>query len=182
MRITTTLMILTVLLLVLNAAPVVAKDGFYLGVNVQFNDISGDINSPESVNPDNGLGLCGGFGLNQYLAIEVGIWRSKHDMKNGGQPTDLKAGTIDLKAKLPLTGSYIEPYLLVGAGRYTIEQNGNTSYGKGGRIGIGMDMYLSPKLSLNVGYTLNNVTFANSGQDIGGKISTTYFGLTYHFI
>jgi hypothetical protein len=81
-----------------------------------------------------------------------------------------------------LSGSYIEPYLLVGAGSYTIEQNRISRDGKGGRIGIGIDIYLFPALSLNVGFTHNKVTFANSGQDIGGKITTTDFGLTYHFI
>jgi predicted porin len=182
MRRTTTVISLMAVLLVFVAAPAAAKEGFYLGINVQFNDISGDINSPETVNSGNGRGLRGGFGLNQNYAIEVGIWKTKHAPTNGGNAATLEAGTLDLKISFPLRGSYIEPYLLVGAGSYTIEQNRISNEGKGGRIGIGIELYLFPALSLNVGFTHNKVTFTNSGQDIGGKITTTDFGLTYHFI
>lgn len=181
MRETTTMM-LAIMLLLCIAAPAVAKEGFYLGVTEQFNDISGDINSPESLNSGNGRGLRGGYGINSYLAVEAGIWKTKHAPAYGGSAADLEAGTLDLKISYLNAGSYIEPYLLFGAGRYMIEQNRMTSYGKGSRIGIGMDIYLFPYLSLNVGFTRNNVTFTSSGQDIGGKISTTDFGLTYHFI
>ena len=179
---TTTLMSLTVVLLLFIAAPARAKEGFYLGANALFNDISGDINSPETVSSGNGRGLRGGFGLNRHFAIEVGIWKTKHTPANGVSAADLEAGTLDLKISFPLSGSYIEPYLLVGAGDYTIEQSGISSKGNGGRIGTGIDIYLFPALSLNVGFTYNKVTFTNSGQDIGGKITTTDFGLTYHFI
>jgi predicted porin len=179
MRRTATLMSLTAVLLLFVAASAVAKEGFYLGVNVQFNDISGGINSPETVNSGNGRGLRGGFGLNQNFAIEVGIWKTKHTPINAA---NLEAGTLDLKISFPLSGSNIEPYLLVGAGRYTIEQNRISSDGKGGRIGIGIEIYLFPALSLNVGFTHNKVTFTNSEQDIGGTITTTDFGMTYHFI
>lgn len=179
---TKTLMISMVALLVLNAAPAAAKDGFSLGVNVLFNDISGDINAPETIEPGNGLGLHVGFGLSQYLAIEVGIWRTKHTDKYGGSAADLEAGTVDLKLNFPIAGSYIEPYLLVGAGRYTIEQNRLSEDGKGGRIGIGMDIYLFPDISCNVGFTLNNVTFTHNSADLDGRIATMDFGITYHFI
>ena len=182
MRRTATSMSLMIVLLLFIAASAIAKEGFYLGANVQFNDISGDINSPETVHSGNGRGLRGGFGLNQNYAIEVGIWKTKHTPANSGGAADLEAGTLDLKVGFPLSGSHIEPYLLVGAGIYTIEQNGISSDGKGGRIGIGIDIYLFPALSLNVGFTRNKATFTNAGQDIGGTITTTDFGLTYHFI
>ena len=182
MRRTVTLMSLTAVLLLFVAASAGAIEGFYLGANVQFNDISGGINSPETVNSGNGRGLRGGFGLNRNFAIEAGIWKTKHTPANGGNAANLEAGTLDLKIGFPLSGSHIEPYFLVGAGRYTIEQNKISSDGKGGRIGIGMDIYLFPALSLNVGFTHNKVTFTNSGQEIGGTITTTDFGLTYHFI
>jgi predicted porin len=182
MRRTATLMSLTAALLLFTAAPAAAREGFYLGANVLFNDISGDVNSPETVNSGNGRGLRGGFGLNTYFAIEAGIWKTKHIPVNGGSAANLEAGTLDLKISFPLSGSYMEPYLLVGAGSYTIEQSGISRDGKGGRIGVGIDMYLFPALSLNVGFTHNKVTFTNSGQNIGGKITTMDFGITYHFI
>lgn len=175
-------LMLVALAVTLIATPAMAKEGFYLGVNMLFNDISGDINSPEWINSGNGLGLRGGFGLNRYLAIEAGIWKTKHDLKSSGNAADLKAGTLDLKINFPLSGSHIEPYLLVGYGKYTLEQNGFSEDGKGGRIGIGMDIYLFPELSFNAGLTRNNVTFTHAGQDKDGKITSLDFGVTYHFI
>ncbi len=175
-------LVLIALALTLIATPASAKEGFYLGINMLFNDISGEVNSPEWADNGNGLGLRGGYGLNRYLAIEVGIWKTKHDMKYGGTTADLKAGTIDLKINFPLTGSHIEPYLLAGVGTYTIENNGISEDGNGGRIGIGMDIYLFPELSFNVGLTRNNVTFKHNNVDVDGKVQTLDFGISYHFI
>jgi len=175
-------MILAVALLLFLAPPAVAKDGFYLGINVLFNNISGDINTPDNIDAGNGLGLHGGFGLNRYLAIEVGIWKTKHANRYGGSAADLEAGTIDLKVNLPLVDSHIEPYLLIGAGRYTIEQNRLSLDGKGGRTGIGMDIYLFPDISLNVGFTRSTVTFTHNSVDMDGRITTMDFGISYHFM
>ena len=175
-------MILTVTLLFIVALPAVAKDGFYIGIDMLFNDISGDINAPENIESGNGLGLHGGYGLNQNLAIEAGIWKTKHSNKYAGHAADLKAGTIDLKVNYPLVDSHIEPYILFGAGVYTIEQKGFSMEGKGGRAGIGMDIYLVPDISVNVGFTRSNVTFKHNSVDIDGRITTMNFGLTYHFI
>jgi len=179
---TATLMMLAVALMLIIAAPAAAKEGLYLGANMLFNDISGGINSPEWVNSGKGLWLRGGFGLNRYLSFEAGLWETKHDLKNGGPSAALKAGTLDLKVNFPIKGSHIEPYLLVGYGSYTIEQNGFSEDGKGSRFGIGMDIYLFPKLSFTIGLTRNNVTFTHAGQDIDGKITSTDYGITYHFM
>ena len=175
-------MIVAVALLLFIAAPAVAKEGFYLGASSLFNDVSGGINSPEWINTGNGLLLRGGFGLNRYISIETGIWKTRHDLSAGGPSTDLKAGTVDLKVNFPIKESHIEPYIMVGAGKYSIEKNGISEDGKGGRFGIGMDIYLFPSLSFNIGLTRNNVTFTHAGQDSNGKITSMDCGLTYHFI
>jgi hypothetical protein len=178
----TTLSILTVALLLFLAAPAVAKDGFYLGVNVLFNDITGEINAPENIKSGNGLGLHGGFGFNQYIGIEAGVWKTKHPNILGGKAAYLEAGTFDLKVNLPIAGSHIEPYLLVGVGSYTIKQQGISDDGKGGRFGLGMDIYLFPDISFNVGITRNSVTFTHNSINMDGKITTMDFGIIYHFI
>ena len=175
-------MILTVALLLLIASPAVAKEGFYLGINVLFNNISGDINTPENIDAGHGLGIHGGFGLNRYIAIEAGIWKTKHANIYGGSAADLEAGTIDLKINYPGVRSHIKPYFLVGAGRYTIEQNRLSEDGKGGRIGVGMDIYLVPDISFNVGFTRSTVTFKHNSVDRDGRITTMDFGFSYHFI
>ena len=162
-----------VLAMTLAATPAIAKEGCYLGVNMLFNDISGDVNSSDTYDSSNGLGLRGGFGLNRYLSFEVAIWKTKHDIKaTGEKKADLKAGTVDLKLNLPLSGSYIEPYIFIGYGKYTLEQGSISEDGEGGRIGIGMDIYLFPELSCNVGLTRNNPTFKHNGNDVDGKITT----------
>jgi hypothetical protein len=175
-------LLLIALAITLIASPAMAKEGFYLGVNVLFNDISGDINSGDTFDSGDGSGLRGGYGLNRHLAVEAGIWKTKHDLKTGGSTADLKAGTLDLKINFPLSRSHIEPYLLAGVGTYTLEQNGFSADGKGPRIGIGLDIYLFPELNFNVGLTRNNVTFTRNGNDVEGKITTLDFGFTYHFI
>jgi hypothetical protein len=171
-----------VALLFIAAQPAGAKDGFHIGINMLFNDISGDINEPEGIESGHGLGLHGGYGFNQDLAVEAGIWKTKHSNKDAGKAADLKAVTIDLKVNFPLVDSYIEPYLLFGGGIFTVEQNGMSREGKGGRVGIGMDIYLFPDTSLNMGFTRSNVTFTNNTADIDCRIDTMDVGLTYHFI
>jgi predicted porin len=178
----TTLLIATVALLLFIAPPAEAKDGFYLGINMLFNDISGDINASKSIEPGHGLGLHGGFGFNRYFAIEAGYWKTKHANRYSGSAADLETGTLDLKITVPVSGSHIEPYLLIGAGTYRIEQNRISTDGKSGRIGIGMDVYVSPGISFNVGFTRSNVTFTSNAIDMDGRITTMDYGITYHFI
>ncbi len=177
-------LLLAVASCLLFAAPAFAKSGFYLGANMLFNDISGEINTPETMDSGNGLGLRAGFGLNRYLAIEGGIWKTKHDSTvAGGTSVDLKAGTLDVKLNFPLSGSNIEPYLLVGMGNYTAEDSTTSVDGKGTQFGIGMDIYLFPELSFNAGLTWRKITFdMPSGPDQDGKVTSLDFGITYHFI
>ncbi len=173
--------VMLVLAAIITAAPVHAKEGFYLGANLQFNDFSGDLNNLDS---GNGFGLRGGFGLNRYLAFEAGIFKTDHDLKNGSGAADFKGGTIDAKLNFPLTGSHIEPYIFGGVGTYKLDLPGQTLDGKGGQLGIGMDIYLFPELSFNVGLARKNVTFdaTATNPELKGKVTTLDFGLTYHFI
>jgi len=174
--------LLWVLALAVIATPATAKEGFYLGVNVLFNDISGEYNSPEWMDSGNGLGLRAGIGLNRYLAFEAGLWKTDHDMKFGTGSADLTGATIDAKLNLPLSGSQIEPYIQAGVGSYEVSQNGFSEDGKGGQLGIGMDIYLFPELSFNVGLMRRNITFEHNNNDIKAKVTTLDFGFTYHFI
>jgi len=176
------ILFMSMLAIVLMVSPASATSGFYLGVNLLFNDISGDVNSADVYDPGSGLGLRGGFGLNRHIALEAGLWQTRHDLKAGGGKADVKAGTLDLKINFPISGSHIEPYILAGVGTYTLEQNGSSEDGDGVRFGLGMDIYLFPELSFNVGLTRNTVTFKHGGRETDGKITTMDFGLSYHFI
>jgi hypothetical protein len=176
------ILILTASLLLVIAAPVVAKEGFYLGLNMLFSSVSGEVNSPQWLDSGSGLGLHGGFGFNRYFSIEAAIGKTKHDRLLGGETVDLKEGTLDLKINFPLRGSHIEPYLLIGYGIFDLKFSGASERGNGGRMGIGMDVYLSPEISFNVGMTRSNSTFKHNNVDVDGKIQNLDFGISYHFI
>jgi len=170
--------LLCALALVVIATPAMAKEGFYLGVNVLFNEFGGDIKNLDS---GNGLGLRAGIGLNRYFSIEGGLFRTDHEVKNGSGTVDFTGLTVDAKLNFPLSGSSIVPYILGGVGTYEFDRNGTTTDASGGQLGIGMDIYLFPELNFNVGLTRRNITVdTNPEQD--GKVTTLDFGFTYHFI
>lgn len=173
--------ILAMLAVILFATPVMAKEGFYIGVNLLFNDFSGDVNNLDS---GNGLGLRGGFGLNRYLAFEAAIFKTDHDVTNGSGTADFKGMTIDAKLSFPLSGSHIAPYLSGGVGSYKLEYPARTLDSKGlaGQLGIGIDIYLFPELNFNVGLSRRDITFDASPGDVDAKVTTLDFGIAYHFL
>jgi hypothetical protein len=172
-------MLAAVIAVVLAAAPVMAKEGFYLGVNLLYHDFSGDTNDLDN---GNGLGLRGGFGLNRYLAFEAAVFSTDHDVQSGGS-TDFEGATIDAKLSFPLSGSQIAPYIFGGVGTYKLDNyHGASPDGTGGQLGIGIDIYLFPELNLNVGLNRRNITFDASPRDIDAKVTTLDFGITYHFL
>lgn len=171
------IVLLVVLGLALLTTPASAKSGFYLGANLLFNDFSGDI---DNVDAGNGLGLRAGVGLNRYLAIEGAIFQTDHDVTGGGS-VDFTGLTVDLKLNFPLSGSNIEPYLVGGIGSYELDNGSTTTDGTGMQIGIGMDIYLFPELSFNVGLMRRNITF-DTDPETDAKVTTLDFGITYHFI
>lgn len=176
-----TLVLMCLALQLFSASAAAAKEGFYAGINMLFNDVNGDINTPVRVESGFGLGLHGGFVFNKYVAIESGIWRTKHANKSGGTAADLEAETLDLKLLVPTDGSYIEPFLRIGSGLHRIEQNGISANGRSNRIGIGIDVYLFHDIFFDVGITRSKVTFKQDSTDMDGSITTMDYGLSYHF-
>jgi len=165
------------------ASPATAKEGFYLGAFVPFNSISDD--PLLSIDDGNGLGFRGGIGCNKYLALEASVFKTKHDV-NGGGDVDLSGGTFDLKLDFPLTGSKIEPYLLIGVGRYELKGSSFDYKGDGSQIGFGLDMYLFPELNFNAGLTWRRIFFDSGKTAATGHraidVRTFDIGLTYHFL
>ena len=170
--------LLFALAVVMIATPAMAKEGFYLGVNVVFNEFGGDITNLDS---GNGLGLRAGIGLNRYLSFEGSLFRTDHEVKNGTGSVDFTGLTIDAKLNFPLSGSQIEPYILGGVGTYEFDYNGRTTDAKGGQLGIGIDIYLFPELNFNVGLMRRNIT-TDETPERDGKVTSLDFGFTYHFI
>jgi hypothetical protein len=174
------LVIVFVSALALSSSLATAKEGLYLGAFIPFNDLSGDI---KGVDNGNGLGFRAGYGLNKYLAIEGSVFKSKHDTSGGGNGVDFSGGTIDLKLDLPLTGSKMEPYFLIGVGGYELKGSGIDYKGGGSQFGLGLDIYLFPELNFNVGLTWRKITFdKGTPVDLHEDVTTLDIGLAYHFL
>jgi len=171
------------------AAPVMAKEGLYLGAFRPTNTISGD--AGKNIDSGAGWGLRAGVGLSRYVAIEGNYSSTKHDVKNvtGTASTDLKGLAGDLKLHFPLTSldraqvMTLEPYLLLGYGHYEFDKP-STVKSNGTQWGVGIELYLFRELSINAGMTRTKATFKNTGAgaDVNGDIKTIDFGITYHFI
>lgn len=173
-----------VFVLSLAVPPAAAKEGFFLGVNALFNEISGEITTGTTITAGNGLGLRGGYGLNRYLAVELGLFSTEHHFTEAGTSGsfDLNGGTVDAKLSLPFKSSHVEPYLQAGVGSYQMDGSGHSSDGTGGQIGIGIDIYLFPTLNFNVGIMHRSITFDVDGTDTTSRVKTLDFGITYRFL
>jgi opacity protein-like surface antigen len=176
-----------VLAMTLIAAPAMAKEGLFVGVNlVPSVDISGDAGS--DIDGGSGYGFKIGFGLNKYFSIEGILEKTELDVKGGGETLDMDGMGVDLRVNFPLTTldsaqvMSFEPYVLLGFGRYEVSPPvGDSATGTGLRYGIGIEQYLFRELSINLGYTSTSVTFDTTPEQ-DGTIRTIDFGVIYHFL
>lgn len=192
------LLALAVLLSGLYAAPALAKEGLYISGYVPYDDLSSDIVRYTGVDGGLGIGVRAGVGMGRYFALEGSVFRSNHDMTN--QPSaNFEGLTGAAKLNLPVTGTEVIPYLLLGIGEYRLKNGTSTYKGEGIFWGAGIYVTLAPELSLNFGWSTGNIDFdGNSGfnqyygllplpyslapSKVGGDLQTFEVGITYHFI
>lgn len=168
-----------VVALVLAAAPVMAKEGFYAGVFMPTTSFSGDAGS--GVSSGNGWGVRVGSGFSRYFAIEGNYSTTTHDS------VDLKGLAADLKLNFPLTTldsaqvMSLEPYILLGYAHY---ERGNSTTWKsdGAQYGFGIELYLFKELSVNAGWTRSAISWDTTPRETDGNATTVDFGILYHFI
>lgn len=164
------------------AAPVSAKEGFYLGLFYPSESISGDAGN--GVSSGGGWGFRAGMGFNRYIALEGHYSTTSHDIPGG--TGDLKCLAGDLKLNFPLTSldsarvMTLEPYIMAGYAHYEFS-NSETVKSDGFQYGIGIELYLFRELSVQAGWTDTRVEFKD-GVSAKGDVKTVDFGLTYHFI
>ncbi len=177
------IVLMAVAVCLLFATPVMAKEGFYLGVFYPSESISGDAGT--DVSSGGGWGVRAGVGFNRYLAIEGHYSTTKHDIP--GETMDLKCLAGDIKLNFPLTSldsaqvMTLEPYILAGYGHYETNKP-ETSKSDGFQYGIGIELYLFRELSVQAGWTDTRVEFKNSFGTFKGDVKTVDFGLNYHFL
>ena len=166
---------LAMLTVFFSASVIEAKEGFYLGASMMFNDIGGNINAGNAIASGNGAGIKGGFGFNRYVAVETSYWRTNHDVE-GSTSIYLKGFTADVKVTVPVTGSHIEPYFIAGAGNYLLE----SLRGSGWNFGVGMDIYLTPALNFTAGWIKRSIQFGAAPM-VTAEVDSMDIGLVYHF-
>ena len=89
------LMVMMVLAITLISAPVMAKEGFFVGAYLMPSvKIQGDDGS--------GYGFRAGLGFNKYLSVQGQIERSELDVTGGGK-VKLSGAAVDLRLNFPLT-------------------------------------------------------------------------------
>jgi hypothetical protein len=172
-------LLLALAVCLLSAAPVMAKEGFYAGVFMPTETISGDAGSGTS--SGTGWGIRVGEGFNRYFAIEGHYSTTKHDS------IDLKSLAGDLKLNFPLTSldsaqvMTVEPYLMLGYAHYE-SSAASTPKSDGVQYGLGVELYLFKELSVHAGWTKSPVKFKVGSSNLDGDVKTVDFGLIYHFI
>lgn len=167
-----------VVALLLSASPVMAKEGFYAGVFMPTDSISG--NADFGLSSGNGWGVRVGTGFNRYFAIEGNYSATKLDSIN------LKGLAADLKLNFPLTTldsaqvMSVEPYILFGYAHYELGDSAPVK-SDGTQYGFGIELYLFRELSVNVGWKKSAISWDTTPKR-DGDIKTVDVGLIYHFL
>ncbi|NTW59295.1 MAG: outer membrane beta-barrel protein [Nitrospirae bacterium] len=168
---------LTVLLMItFGIDPAEADQGLFIGVEMVFNDIGGELNAGNAIASGNGGGLTGGYRFNDTFALEASYWVTDHAL-SGGRSVELTCAALSVKASLPLANSHVEPYLLVGAGKYQFD----ATRGEGWHYGAGVDIHLFPSLDLTIGLAKRSIDFGTAPA-VSAAVTSMEIGLTYRFI
>ena len=169
-------LLLTILLLtVMPADAAEAQEGFYLGAEMVFVDIGGTVNPGDTIASGDGAGITAGYGISRNFSIEAGYQKTAHSVSDG-RMIDLTVGSVGLKASLQLAGSYFEPFLVVGIGKYTLDAR----RGDGWRCGAGVDISLSPAFTLTMGLSRHFIDL-DPAPKVSGDITSMEIGIDYHF-
>jgi hypothetical protein len=171
-------------------SPVLAKQGFYAGLEIPYNTIGGDFDIDSAL----GYGALLGIGFTPALSLELSYLASKHNAKWLGVSRDVKYSVISVDGKYSFRMSQpTQPYILFGLGIHnlvidlpsvkpkvtaaidcnnaivicgpsTTSPGGNgdlTGLGLGVNLGVGVDHYFNPHFSAGTGLTYRIVNYNN---------------------
>lgn len=177
------ILVLAVLAVVLVAAPVMAKEGAYLGAGLYLNEIVGD--DLDVFDPGIGLGLRFGYNFGS-VALEGNFIRVDHSGDPGvadGTFTNLSA---DFKIFFSQPDDSNQFYGLVGLGVYELDlDNGNNLEGNGFNLGGGMEHYFNEQVALNLSAIYRFITYdevnGTSIPDLDGDALSLEAGVNFYF-
>ena len=170
-------------------SPATAEEGFYLGGQLPVNMIQGDFDGLHmpSVDMGAGLGLIVGQRFLSAAAVEIDWSFSRHT--SGDATIDL--GELSLNGKLYVNApSTTEFYLYGGIGLFTLGDNSLLFSGSGYNLGLGLDHYLTSRLSMGIAAIRKIITYnriekseqpATLVGTLNGDTNSIRFDLTYHF-
>ena len=179
------------------------RPGAYIGVNGVYGVslFQDDINAIAGLADDFRLGDSGGvnarigYRVVSWFAIEAEYeWIKSMDLTFQGQDIgDFKPNTVTANLKFIIPVWRIQPYLIVGGGAaiWNIDSpiQNQSSTGFAGRVGLGLDNYLTKHWVVNLEATgvlnTNNIDPSKISNDITSISHIYYFsfsaGLTYRF-
>jgi hypothetical protein len=172
----TSLLPLALLFTLMIAATAEAKEGFYLGAEMVFLDIGGTVDSGGTISSGDGAGVTAGYGISRNFAFEASFQSTQHTVTDG-RNVDLTAGLIGVKASIQLKESHIEPYLVLGIGKYSLD----TRRGDGWRCGAGLDIQLVPAFSFTIGIARHFIDL-DPAPKVSGDVTSMNIGIAYHFL
>lgn len=162
-----------------------AKDGFYIGFNIPFNNIGGDFNGDTfldagsqvilipKVESSSGLGISVGVKFSE-LAYELNYLSSTHDVTFLGVPGEADYNMVNLDIKYyysadkrfrpNLLFGFCVPWLVVKDGSTDgVDVGDATFHGLGLNIGGGISYYINPRVSISGGVIFRWISYGSAG-------------------
>lgn len=192
-----------------------AKEGFFLGAGTAYNSIKGEFDGTGGLKNDTeviilpsvdnafGIDFCGGYGINDRWAVELNLMSSGHNGTWQGLTGKVSFTSFSINGKYTFSSSgAAQPYVLFGISnnRLLIKKGASVIAtgevddaeltGIGFNLGTGVDVYVSPHVSLNPGIMLRYVEYTsaagvhNSGtitDGIKGSGVSLLLTAVYHF-
>lgn len=178
------------------------RSGFYLGVGASY--AISLIDQPvervtlQQVSVDNSLGINAraGYRFLSWLAAELEYeWTSGFEVKGAGgaKLLRLEGNILTLNGKVILPTGRVQPYLLAGFGgtAFSVTDQARLGFkvsgtGAAGRLGVGVDIYVTPHIVLNLGadvvLTTNDLSQASQlRSQTGLDYVSTQLGLQYRW-
>ncbi len=166
-----------------------AEETFYIGAQLPYSVIQGDFDNTHFLDfgPGFGLGVLFGYQPLPRVAVEFSWSVSKH--KAQGVTADLQERSLNGRYLFSDDKS-MQPYVLLGYGRFSLGDSSLTLGGSGVRFGAGIDSFLAPKLSLGAALVRSVPSYNRIEKGDGsailvgslrGDTTSLILNMKYHF-